>query len=284
MTTWSNYHCHTSYSDGKGMPIDYVLQAIELGMKSIGISEHAPVPFYSFWNMPANKVNAYIENVVALKHQYANEIEIYCGLEIDYIANEFDLIKNTAQVNKLDYTIGSIHFLGKKANGEYWNTDGAEEEFEVGAREVFNNHGQKMVEAYFNALNELIRDLKPTIIGHIDKFKMYNNNNRFFNESSDYYKNSFIQTLELAKQTDCIIEFNTRGFYKHPNKMPYPSLWALKKIKELGLRITINSDSHQAIEITREFDLAAELLAEAGIHTQWQLQKSIWTEAYIPEK
>jgi histidinol-phosphatase (PHP family) len=281
MPHWSNYHSHTSYSDGKGMPIDYVLQAIDLGMKSIGISEHAPVPFYSFWNMPAANIEAYFTDINLLKVKYANEIEIYCGLEIDYIQQEFENIKKTAQPEKLDYTIGSIHFLGKKKNGEYWNTDGAEEEFEIGAREVFGNDGHNMVKGYFAAINEMIEALKPTIIGHIDKFRMHNYNNKFFEESSDYYHRYLTQTLELAKENDCIIEFNTRGLYKHPNKMPYPSLWALRKIKDMGIMITINSDSHSANEIINEFTIASELLKEVGIYNQWQLQKGIWVETEI---
>ena len=41
----ANYHTHTKLCNhAVGMPEDYVLKAIELGFKELGMSCHAPVP------------------------------------------------------------------------------------------------------------------------------------------------------------------------------------------------------------------------------------------------
>ena len=36
----TNYHTHTRFSDGKGEPEEFVLQALKLGFDALGFSEH----------------------------------------------------------------------------------------------------------------------------------------------------------------------------------------------------------------------------------------------------
>ena len=36
----TDYHIHTTYSDGRSVPEDYVAQALNAGLKEIGFSEH----------------------------------------------------------------------------------------------------------------------------------------------------------------------------------------------------------------------------------------------------
>jgi histidinol-phosphatase (PHP family) len=278
---YSNYHCHSSFSDGTGSPEDIVLEAIRLGMRSIGISEHAPLPFVTSWNMPLSRTAEYFENIQNLKFKYKNQIEIYCGLEIDYINEIYNQINQLVKFYNIDYIIGSIHFLGIKNNGEFWNTDGDAEEFNDGAEQIFENNGEKMVESYFDAVTEMINLLKPTIIGHIDKFRMHNLGNKFFDEDSIYYKNAAIEALRTAKRNNCIIEFNTRGLYKHSGQITYPSEWMLKQMQLNKIPVTVNSDSHNPNEITKEFNTAFSLLKRTGYSTHFQLQNNIWTEMPI---
>jgi histidinol-phosphatase (PHP family) len=278
MINWTNYHCHSEFSDGKGHPEDFIKKAIELKMPSLGFSEHAPLPFYTSWNMPAANLENYLSTLKNLKEKYAHAIEIYLGLEIDYIAKHYEKILEMAQVNQLDYTIGSIHFLGFKENGEAWNTDGTAGEFEVGAWEIFHNHGENLVRAYYTAIIEMIDRYHPTIIGHIDKIKMHNAGDKYFVENSKYYRGCAIAALEVAKKSNCIVELNTRGLYRHPEKLSYPSLWMLKQMKDLSIRTTLNSDSHKTDEIIHEFTAASELLKTAGYNSIWRMQKGGWYE------
>lgn len=278
MFSHSNYHSHSAYSDGQGKLTDFVNQAIALGMNSIGFSEHAPVPFNTFWNMPANKVETYIAEIECLKTQYNGQIEIYTGLETDYYAPWQNQIIETALINKLDYHIGSIHFLSKLPNGKPWNTDSTKEEFDEGYDQIFNKNGRKLTESFFSETVDMIRYLKPVIIGHIDKIKMFNISNNYFDESAAYYKDAVALALSEAQKFNCIIEFNTRGLYRHGNKMPYPSLWLLKEIKRRNLRLCLNSDCHSPFEITAAFNEALQLITEAGFNSLWQLCKNKWVE------
>jgi histidinol-phosphatase (PHP family) len=277
----SNYHCHSLYSDGKDKPVNYIKKAIKLGIETMGFSEHAPLPFETFWNMKANKIEAYITEIKDFKNQFKDIIDIYCGLEIDYFPTYQKEILAASKTDLLDYTIGSLHFLGFKANGEPWNTDSTAEEFEVGAREVFGNNGKRLVESYYTETIAMIETMKPTIIGHFDKIKMFNERSRYFDENSDYYKNAVIEAMKKAKNHNTIIEFNTRGLYKHPSHLPYPSHWILEKMHEMKIPVTINSDCHHPDEIINKFTEARQMLKIAGFKSQAQMRKGKWVEVEI---
>jgi histidinol-phosphatase (PHP family) len=277
----SNYHCHTFYSDGKSKPLDFIEKALELRMTSIGFSEHAPLPFETSWNMKSAKVDAYISEIHELKGKYADKIEIYCGMEIDHFPVYQNQIFETSKKKLLDFSIGSLHFLGFKANGEPWNTDSSIGEFEIGAREIFGNNGKKLVEKYYSETIAMIENMQPSIIGHFDKIKMFNSRNRFFDEESTYCKNAVLETLQCVKKQNTIIEFNTRGLYKHNSGLPYPSPWILKEMKRIDIPVTVNSDSHHADEIILKFPEALQILKDAGYTSQCQLRKGKWVEVGI---
>ena len=39
-----DFHLHTTFSDGKHTPEEMIRAALDMGMKRIGISDHAPTP------------------------------------------------------------------------------------------------------------------------------------------------------------------------------------------------------------------------------------------------
>lgn len=265
MNNWSNYHCHTSLSDGQGIPEDYIKKAVDLQMSSIGISEHAPLPFETKWNIKPGKVETYITEITDLKKIYSGKIEIYCGMEVDYISQFNDAILKVCLFEKLDYTIGAIHFLGFVSDGQPWNIDGSSELFNQGVNEIFRNDGKHLVEKYYKDIINMVYNMKPTIIGHIDKIKLHNAGNIYFSEESKYYRDAVLEALDEIKKSGCLVEVNTRGIYKHKNKQPYPSLWILKQMNLRKIGVVINSDSHNADELIKGFPEAAEVLKEADI-------------------
>ena len=277
MINFSNFHCHSSYSDGKGTPEDIIKKAIEFEMPSIGISEHCPVPFKTAWNLKAEKVDEYINLIADLKRSYANKIEVYCGMEVDYIeAMQNEILKNS-KIEKLDFIIGSIHFLGF-LNNQVWNIDGTSELFRQGMEEIYKNDGKKLVVEYYRNVIHMVRELNPAIIGHLDKIRLHNTGDIYFSEESEHYRNSALEALDVIKNTNCLVEVNTRGLYKHLNKEPYPSLWMLKQMKKRGIKIVLSSDSHVPEDLLRNFREAIDFVKEAGYKTHWQLENGKWKE------
>ena len=78
-------------------------------MSSIGFTSHAPVPFKTDWTMDPKDLPGYLAEINRLKAEYRGKIEIYLGLEVDYLP-EFPEAR-LDRFTGLDYVIGSIHYM-----------------------------------------------------------------------------------------------------------------------------------------------------------------------------
>ena len=93
----TNLHTHTVYCDGKYSAEEMILAAVNSKFQSIGISTHGPTPFFSDWNIKADRVEKYIEEITYLKEKYKNTIDVFLGMELDYIqGNETNQCSNQA--------------------------------------------------------------------------------------------------------------------------------------------------------------------------------------------
>src|SRR5687767_9147307 len=101
---WTNYHTHCNFCDGKENPEKYIEQAIKLEMPVLGFSSHAPLPFDCLWCMPTESLDDYLAFIDAARTRFP-EIEIYKGLEVDYIPGT---VTPSDFRSQLDYTIGSV--------------------------------------------------------------------------------------------------------------------------------------------------------------------------------
>src|SRR5688572_9005778 len=190
---WSNYHTHTHYCDGKGTVQDYVNAAEEQGVAQIGFSSHAPLPFPCKWCMQAGAFKQYLEEI-ALARQADHHIEIYAGLEVDYIPG---VVSPRDFASQLDYTIGSIHFVDA-FEGKYWEIDNTFEIFKEGLERIFEGNLRSALSRYFELTREMIREGVPDILGHMDKIKI-NALGAGLDESEPWYVSEIDSTLQALK-------------------------------------------------------------------------------------
>jgi histidinol-phosphatase (PHP family) len=261
---WSNYHSHTIFSDGSDEPAKYVEEAIAQGMDGYGFSCHAPVPFETNWSMKKENTDLYFEEISKLKKENVSILKIFASLEIDYIPGMISPADKFLDRYPLDYRIGSIHFVEAFENGYPWGIDGTAELFAEGILKIWKNDAKRAVQKYFRLLREMIAMAKPDIIGHFDKIRMHNEENRYFSEEADWYRMEIMESLELMRNTNCLAEVNTRGMYRGNKKEPYPSFWILKEMEKLGIPIVLNSDAHKPNEITGYFKEVSLLLKDCG--------------------
>ncbi len=275
---WTNYHSHTKYCDGSSDPEQYITQAIEQRLDSYGFSSHAPVPFNTNWCIPDAKFQDYLTEISNLKDKYKNVIDIYLGLEIDYIPNISGRKKHIVKDVFLDYYIGSIHFVDTFDDGSHWGIDSSLELFSKGFNEIFNNDFKKAATRFFELTWLMLSEDKPVILGHLDKIKMYNDQLNFFNGNEKWYTDLIEKTINEIAENNSIVEINTRGFYKYGQKDLYPSDWIIKKLITKGIPIMLNSDSHAPTELTSGFEYTANELLKMGLDKLWILQKGEWKE------
>lgn len=259
-----NYHTHTHFCDGSSAPEEYVKQAIHLGFSTLGFSGHAPVPFENHYAIPTNKLDAYCEEIRRLKLAYADQLQVLLALEIDCIPGRMPTHKQFVEMCGLDYTIGSIHLVQHPSSGALWFIDGHKQEtWDNGLRDVMGGDIQLGVSLYYKQLQQMIVEERPTIIGHFDKIKMHNRN-RHFKDADQWYMRLIDETLEVIKQTDSIVEINSRGIYKKRSEDLFPSASIITKMKDLHIPVTISSDAHDPAELPLLFEETLKLLTETG--------------------
>jgi len=271
----SNFHCHSQFCDGTNPIEDYITEAISQGFSSIGISSHCPVKINNLWSMKEENLPAYLHEIEILKEKYKSQIQVYASLEIDFIPEICDV---SIFKDQLDYTIGSVHYAGCFADGSYFEVDGSTQLFKKGIDEIYHGDIELFLETYFSLIQEMILKSPPQVIGHIDKIKIHNVVENFWNENGNHYKELLFETLELIAQKKILVEVNTRGIYKKKTTETYPSIQTLKLMKDLNIGVVVNSDSHHPREISLGFDIAYQNLKAAGYNSSFHFLEGEWKE------
>lgn len=109
--TKANYHTHTYLcGHAEGLPIDYVQKAIELGLEHIGISDHGYLKHKWVGRMNLDQYhNIYLPNIKEAKEKYGKQIEIFTGLELEYLDGYDGLYQKYVQ--ETDYLILGQHIV-----------------------------------------------------------------------------------------------------------------------------------------------------------------------------
>jgi histidinol-phosphatase (PHP family) len=269
---WSNFHMHSAYCDGKGELSDYVQQAKALKMTSIGFSSHAPIPFPCKWCMKSDDLSTYLLAIGKLKES-TSEVDIYKSLEIDFIP---DVTSPNRFKDQLDYTIGSIHFVENLPSGTPWEIDGQHTLFLEGLDKIFRGDICSAISRYFELTREMIQQSCPTIIGHLDKIKIQNVGDKFFMERDHWYQLEVKKTIDVIKESNTIVEVNTRGIYQKRSSTTYPSPWILELLHKKNIPITLSSDAHHPTDIINQFPETANLLSNIGFKSITILHEGNW--------
>lgn len=260
----TNLHTHSLYCDGSHSPEEMVLFALDNNFDSLGISSHGPVNEETYWNMKQEKVEEYIEEVKRLKEKYKDKIQIFLGMELDYLPGTGFTELSLSLIKRLDYYIGSVHYLGTFKNGFMWTVDYDIEELLRGLEESFEGNIRKAVETYYETISEMAVRYQPPIIGHLDLFNKNNKDSILFDEREDWYLEAVKKCLDTIKNTRSIVEINTGGIARNNNKEQYPSNLILKMIKDRNIPIMINSDAHAKEALAYKFDDMYKLVLEMG--------------------
>ena len=283
-----NLHTHSIYSDGKSQPREIVEEAVRQGLTTLGFSEHSPLPFDNNFSVKEADMPHYVAEIAQLKEEFKGKIDIYCGLEADYLTGVSEPFAVTKEKYHLDYLIGGVHLVIepalRQAQGpeetkvvepvktptqtinpdEIWFIDGPKwEVYDEGLQKFFDGDIRRAVRRFFEQSNEMIENEPFDIIAHFDKIKMHNRD-RYFHEDEPWYRKLALETLDLIREKGLIMEINTRGIYKKRYNGFYPSPWLMEEACKMGVPAIISADAHHFSEITLEFAAAEEALKKAG--------------------
>ena len=270
-----NYHTHTHFCDGKENMRFFVEKAIELQFDHLGFSPHAPISdLYSF-TLTKDEIPAYLKEVEYYQKHYP-QIQIFKGMECDFIpevTKNFSYYKNNFN---LDYIIGGVHLIKVPNSNDIWFIDGPKRTtYDEGIARFFNHDIKKAVTCFWEQTYGMIETQKFDIIAHLDKIKMHNQN-RFFREDEDWYRKLADHTVDLIIKNHLIVEINSRGMYRMRCDSFYPSDYILEKLAKAKVPIVISSDAHRAEELPLYYEEAKVKLRGFGIDTLPVLENKEW--------
>jgi len=278
----SNFHSHCTFCDGRSKPEDYINSAISSKFRAYGFSSHSPLPFVTFWNMLIQDMPEYIAEINRLKNKYADIIEIYLGMEIDYLDPTFNASIPYFQSLPLDYRISSIHFIPWAFPLLEQNMvciDGSYEDFVEGVNKHFSGSIRRITKIFFESSMHMVEAGGFDIVGHIDKIYMNGSRHPDFDFQADWYQKSFLSLLDLIAEKGLIVEVNTKS--KMRNGQTFPHINSYKELKKRNIPIMVNSDCHIPNLVNDGREATIALLKDAGYRTIRELVKGNWQEVGI---
>ncbi len=267
----ANYHTHCYLCDGTGAPSEYLAKAVELGFDALGFSSHAPLSFPVDWVMRREDLGKYVDEVNALRSGASVEIEIFLGLEIDYIPGELYPVHDAFPETVLDYVIGSVHFVRRENGAGHLSIDGPIEEFSDTLERGFDGDIRSLVETYYGNLIEMLCVSNPDVLGHIDVVRKNNGDGRFFDTAGSWYREAVAAVVDEAARRDVIVEINTGALARGYENMLYPEPWIVSYCGERKVRMAVGSDAHHPDHLGSFRDTAFSALNDAGYTGHWAL-------------
>lgn len=235
----ASYHTHTKLCNhAVGEIEEYVLVAIERGVRTLGFADHAPMiypaGYVSHYKMLPEEIVGYFTAITELKEKYSDRIDIKIGFETEYYPDLWDRALEFWKPYPLDYLILGQHF----PRDEFY-AEGAV----YCANEIDDKNQLKL---YTDTVIEGINTGKITYIAHPDLFN--------FVGDLDYYRQEMRRLISEAKRLSVPLEINLLGLTEGRS---YPKEVFWREVGILGAKSVIGCDSHSPDRVAKPEEILA---------------------------
>lgn len=207
----------------------------------------------------------YMKECRRLQKKYSSEIKIFAAMEIETYSGYQEFIPYLIDRFHPDYIVGSVHFV------DDMGFDYSQEQYDQTVEAAGGI--ESMYCKYFDKQFEMIKLLKPAVVGHFDLIRIFDPG----------YKERILQpeimdrikrNLQLIGELDLIMDFNLRSLLKGADE-PYISRVILEMALEQGISIVPGDDSHGLTSIGVNMDKWVAVLDQLGCNTTWKEPKPI---------
>ena len=181
-----------------------------------------------------------------------SDLKIRTGIELDN-----DPVHSTAgqkwiekHWDKLDFVLGSVHFLDRD--------DQMFDSVPAGAEQFDGCDIDAIYADYFRRVREIAATGLVNCLAHIDLVKIHGHRPNAEIEAIAG------ETLDLIRSRNLAIELSTAGWRKPVNEL-YPSDRIIQLAIEKGIPFTTASDAHSHVQLGENFHRLAEKMSTLGI-------------------
>lgn len=255
---YSNYHTHT-FRCGHALENkdeEYVLKAIELGYKNLGFSDHGPFKNIIDPGMRMDFENGfkdYLSSLLSLKEKYKNKINLYIGLELEYIKERDSYYKELFDVYHLDYLIIGQHM-----------------KYDLDGKKEFYFKKDNRISDYIKYKNDLIDGINSgyfAYVCHPDLF--FNHINKITPEIDSIIDEICLTALRKNIPLEININGETNNKFNALKKgnLHYPSIYFFTRANELGNKFIFGVDAHAPFDFDKiDYDYFDYFLKETRIN------------------
>ncbi len=250
-----NYHTHT-YRCGHavGEDEDYVIEAIALGLTTLGFSDHVMLDGLKQENVRGDfsLTEDYFSSINYLKEKYRERIDIKLGFEAEPFPEYFEYYRYLLKNNKIDYLILGNHCALQEGKVRYFFS---------------KSTGKEDLIRYRDTLIDGVKTGLFSYIAHPDYFMGgYSKFDRTCKQISE-------EICDASLKYDVPLEFNFAGIRKGKVKFGfeerylYPHLDFWKIAKKKNCKVIIGLDAHAPSELSHERnDIGYELVKKLGLN------------------
>ncbi len=228
----ANYHTHHYLcKHATGNVEDYVKEALKIGLKELGISDHAPNSRVNdqFVRMHLDDFTTYIDDIEKNQLKYQGQIKIFKGLEVEFFYDHESYYQFLRE--NVDYLIHGQHYISmtKQMNDLISG-------FSLTTVEEINQ--------YASYLEDAMASGHFDIIAHPD---LYLNSYKEFDKNAETVAK---RICKAALNHHLILEYNANGYRRGGKKTKngfepnYPRKAFWKIVKAYNCKTIFGSDAH----------------------------------------
>ncbi len=248
----TNWHTHTARcGHAVGTDEEYVISAIQGGLKTLGFSDHAPyLEPYPSERMDYEQLDEYMSSVLSLKEKYKDQIDIYLGMEVEYYPDQWNELSMYRK--KMDYCILGQHNISYNGYSSY------------------NVKDPKHLSEYVDQLSEACRHGLCDYIAHPDVI-LYS-----YPVLDCSVKEAAERIAEISLQYNMPLELNTgsgvhHGMHRYADglRFAYPTRPFFEVFAEKKCPVVIGLDVHDPGLFLTDTDLKRALSVVEGLDINW---------------
>jgi histidinol-phosphatase (PHP family) len=181
------------------------------------------------------------------------ELKIRAGIELDNDPQTAAAGRDWVEKNwdKLDFVLGSVHYLGDPKQMFDSVPDGAEQFVGRDINEVYAD--------YFRRVREIGATGLVDCLSHLDLIKIHGH------RPCGNVRAIVDETLEFVRSRNLAIELSTAGWRKPVDEL-YPSDEIIRLAIKKGIPFTTASDAHSHVQLGEDFDRLEKKMRALGIN------------------